>query len=272
MADTAELMGHVKDADAFHLPFGIPLHIPQPFEALGIPLHVTKFMAIEVVVAVLMIAIFIPLARKIATGHPPRGRFWNMLEMLLLFVRDQIARPAIGKHDADRFLPFLWTLFFFILSLDLCGMLPWVGSPTGALGVTGALAVVALGVLLVAGMQYNGVVGYWLGQVPHMEVPLVLGIFLKPMIFVIEVFGLLIKHFVLAMRLFANMFAGHLVLAVIMSFIAASASSWLWYAVAPTSVFGATALNLLELMVACLQAYVFTFLAALFIGMAVHQH
>ena len=230
-------------------------------------------MVVELVVAVLMVAIFIPLGRKLASGRPPRGRLWNLFEMIILFVRDEVARPAIGSHDADRFLPFLWTQFFFILFLNLCGLVPWAGSPTGALGVTGAIALITFGVVVGAGMFRFGPVGFWLGQVPHMDVPWVLAVFVKPMIFGIEVLGIFIKHFILAMRLFANMFAGHLVLAVIMGFIAATAHSLLlWYGVMPASVVGATALNLLELLVACLQAYVFTFLSALFIGMAVHQH
>ncbi len=270
MADTAELIGHVKDADAFHLPGGLVVEIPQPFESLG--LHLTKFMVIELLVAVMMIVFFVGMARKIASGRPPKGRLWNMFEVMILFVRDQIARPAIGSHDADRFLPFLWTQFFFILFLDLCGLLPWLGSPTGALGTTGAIAVVTFAVVIGAGMSRFGPIGFWTGQVPHMDVPWIMAIFLKPMIFCIEVMGILVKHFILAVRLFANMFAGHLVLAVIMGFIAQTAATMLWYGVMPVSVLGATALNLLELLVACLQAYVFTFLSALFIGMAVHQH
>jgi len=270
MADAAELIAHVQDAETFHLPFGLTWHIPQPFEALGF--HVTKFMLVEVVVAILMIAVFVPLGRRIAKGGPPKGRLWNMFEVVLVFLRDQVARPAIGQHDADRFMPFIWTTFFFILFMNLMGMLPWVGSPTGTLGCTSALAVVTFVVVVGAGIKRYGTLGYLKGQVPHMDLPFVLKIFLLPMIFVIEVFGLLVKHFVLAMRLFANMFAGHLVLAVILSFIAMTAGTAFWYGVMPASVFGATALNLLELMVAFLQAYVFTFLAALFIGMAVHQH
>lgn len=270
MADAAELIGHVKDTDTFHLPGGLVLEIPQPFEAFG--LHLTKFMVIELVVAVLMVAIFVTLGRKMASGRPPKGRLWNLFEVMILFVRDEIARPAIGSHDADRFLPFLWTQFFFILFLDLFGLVPWAGSPTGALGATGALALVTFGVVVGAGMFRFGPVGFWMGQVPQMDVPWIMAIFLKPMIFGIEVLGIFIKHSILAVRLFANMFAGHLVLAVIMGFIAETAASLLWYGIMPVSVMGATALNLLELMVACLQAYVFTFLSALFIGMAVHQH
>ena len=91
-------------------------------------------MVLELVVAVLMIAIFVPLARRMATGQRPRGRLWNMFEVMVLFIRDEVARPAIGRHDADRFLPFLWTMFFFILFLNLMGLVPWAGSPTGAWG------------------------------------------------------------------------------------------------------------------------------------------
>ena len=164
-------------------------------------------------------------------------------------------------------------MFFFILLLNLCGLVPWAGAPTGSLSVTGALAVIAFVVVVGAGMIRFGPLGFWLGQVPHMDVPLVMAIFLKPMIFGIEVLGLVVKHAILAVRLFANMFAGHLVLAVILGFIVAVANSLLiWIGVTCVSVGGAVALNLLELLVACLQAYVFVFLAALFIGMAVHQH
>jgi F-type H+-transporting ATPase subunit a len=123
-------------------------------------------------------------------------------------------------------------------------------------------------------MTKFGPVKFWTGMVPHMELPAILAVFLKPMLFVIEVLGLAIRHSVLAVRLLANMFAGHLVLAVIVGFIAASANTILilWLGVTIGSILGATALSLLELFVAFLQAYIFAFLSALFIGMAVHQH
>jgi F-type H+-transporting ATPase subunit a len=105
-----------------------------------------------------------------------------------------------------------------------------------------------------------------------MDLPKPLMFVLWPMVFVIELMGLLIKHFVLAVRLFANMFAGHLVLAVILAFILSTAQSILWWGVTPASILGATALSLLELFVAFLQAFIFTYLSALFIGMAVHPH
>ncbi len=288
------LIGHVKDAEYFEVPRLIAadgkLKIPQPFESLTpgvqiktgfapvdaliepLDMRITKFMILEVVGAILLIAIFVPLARRVKSGGAPRGRFWNLFEAMVVFIRDQIARPTIGSHDADRFAPFLMTLFFFVLICNLLGLVPWAGSPTGALATTGALALTTLVTVILAGSMKLGPLGFWKAQVPHMELPFVIGVVLKPMIFVIEVLGMLIKHFVLAMRLLANMMAGHVVLAVIVAFILASAGSIAWYGVMPASIFGAFALNLLELFVAFLQAYIFAFLSGLFIGMAVHPH
>jgi F-type H+-transporting ATPase subunit a len=211
--------------------------------------------------------------------------FWNMFEAILVFVRDEIARPSIGEHDAARFLPFLWNIFFFILFCNLLGILPWAGSPTGSLMVTTAMAGVTFVAVLGTGVAKFGPLGYVKSLVPHMELPIVLWICLFFMMLIIEILGLLIKHVVLAVRLLANMFAGHLVLAVIVSFILASAKTmlFLWVGVTVASVFGsaalsllellgAVALSLLELFVAFLQAYIFTFLSALFIGMAAHPH
>ena len=203
-----------------------------------------------------------------------KGRLWNMLEVFLLFLRDEIARPCIGKHDGDKFVPFLWTMFFFVLGCNLMGMIPWMGSPTGALATTGALALTTFLVVCGAGMARLGIVGFWKAQVPHMDLPAPIALFLVPLIFVIEILGLLIKHSVLAVRLLANMMAGHVVVGVIMAFIAASATAGtaIWGSVTIASVLGATAISMLELFVAFLQAYIFTFLSALFIGAAVHPH
>lgn len=272
--DSAHVIAHVQDAEHFEVPHllveGGKLHLPQPFEAFGFT--ITKFMLLEVVAAALLVAIFVPLANRVSSGQRPQGRWWNLLEAMVQFIRDDVARPAIGKHDADRFLPVLWTLFFFVLICNLLGMIPWAGSATGALAVTGTLAFIVFLVVTGSGMAKLGVVGFWKAQVPHMELQKPIAVVLVPMIFVIEIMGLLIKHFVLAIRLLANMFAGHIVLVVVMSFITATAGSYAWYGVMPASVAGATALSLLELFVAFLQAYIFTFLAALFIGMAVHPH
>ena len=291
MIDLEQAGEHVKDTEWFHVPRvmwdylpefvkGPPAEqhrgtIPLPeIDLFGYPLQLTKYMVLEVVAALLMVLIFVPLAWRISTGRRPRGLVWNFFEVILVFIRDEVARPAIGRREADRFLPFIWTMFFFVLFCNLLGLVPWAGSPTGALAVTGALAMTTFAAVSGAGMAKFGIVGFWTGMVPQMELPLVIAVLLKPMLMGIEVMGLLIKHSVLAVRLLANIFAGHLVLAVIVGFIGATAHSFvaLWAGVTAGSVAGAVAFSLLELFVAFLQAYVFTFLSALFIGMAVHQH
>ncbi len=294
--DQSHLMGHVQDTDKFEFSFwltgkaknegGTPLHLNLPQAAkLETPivgstssplqpldLKLTKFMVLEVLVAFALIAVFVPLARKIRTGERPKGRWWNLIETLILYVRDQVARPSIGHHDADHFMPYLWTAFFFILFCNLCGLIPFLGSPTGALGVTAVLAASTLLVVIGTGVKKLGPVGFLKSQVPHMELPLIMAIPIVPLIFLIELVGLFIKHFVLSIRLFANMFAGHLVLAVLLAFIGETWGSSLVYAVAPASIGACVAVNLLELFVAFLQAYIFTFLSALFIGAAAHPH
>jgi F-type H+-transporting ATPase subunit a len=233
---------------------------------------ISKFMILELVVAVLLIAAFAALAKRIKDGRVPRGRLWNLFETFLLFIKNEIAEPAIGHHDAARFTPLLWTIFMFVLGLNLFGMLPWMGAPTASFSVTIALALVTFATVLVAGTLRFGVVGFWKNQVPSMGLPLVLAIPIVPMVFAIEVLGLVIKHAVLGVRLLANMVAGHLVLLAIMGLAVAAAGSPTWWLTALISVVGSALFSLLELFVAFLQAYVFTFLSALFIGASVHHH
>jgi F-type H+-transporting ATPase subunit a len=265
---------HVLDHPELELPwvnwprFELKIHLPQIFG-----LQITRFMVMELVAALLVIVVMVPVVRHISRNYVSRGRFANMIEAMLLFIRDDVARPAIGGHAADRFLPYLWTVFFFVLFCNLLGMIPGAASPTGNINVTAVLALMTLATVLMAGVKELGFVGYWVGIVPHLDVPGVLKPFLWGLMFFIEVAGLLIRHIVLAVRLFANMFAGHVVLAVILGFILMAYSNW-WILglVAPVSIGGVICLSLLELFVAFLQAYIFTFLSALFIGMAVHPH
>lgn len=288
-----DVFHHVRDATTFEVPkfLGSEWHIPQPLESLGFT--ITKFMILEVIAAVVVFVIFKNLARKSASGEPIRGRFWNFWETLALFIRDEVVRPTIGEghahhdehddpghhhaaqhtagHNADKFLPFLWSLFFFILICNLLGAIPWLGSPTGNLWMTGVLAVSTIVVVIRAGMAEVGVWGFW-KMVPKMDLPFLLAIFLIPLMWVIEFIGLIIKHGVLAVRLFANIMAGHTVIAVILGFIAAIGNGPLFYLVAPASVFGQVGIGLLELFVAFLQAYVFVYLATVFISVATHPH
>jgi F-type H+-transporting ATPase subunit a len=133
-------------------------------------------------------------------------------------------------------------------------------------------------------MAKFGFIGFFVNQVPGMDLPWYMAILLKPMIFVIEIMGLVIKHMVLSIRLLANMVAGHLVILGLMGLAFGLQASlnfegsqavmpgWAWWPIAAITVLSATAFNILELFVAFLQAYVFTFLSALFIGAAVHKH
>jgi len=273
--DPKELFSHVSDSPEIHVPQVLTadhsghVAIPQPF---GNKFTITKFMVIELAAALILCAFFIGLAKALKGGAIPRGRFRNMLEAMLLYFRDNVARPCIGHHDADKFVPFLWTIFFFVLACNLFGMIPWMGSPTGALAVTATLALITFLTVMGSAVAKMGAWGALKSLVPHMDLPLPIKIPMLLLMFPIEVLGLLIKHGVLAIRLLANMMAGHVVLAVILAFIAASAQSLWWWGIMPASVLGATALSMLELFVAFLQAYIFTFLSALFIGMAIHPH
>jgi F-type H+-transporting ATPase subunit a len=282
--DLAEYKAHVKEWPAEKIAeyngyLDGKIFIPQIFGAKlrnnyekESGFAISKFMILELIVAAILILVFRKLARVVRDGRPAKGKLWNLFETFLLFIRDQIARPAIGHHDADRFVPLLWTIFMFVLSLNLLGMIPWLGSPTASFSVTLAMALVTFATVIIAGSMRFGPIGFWKNQVPHMGLPLVLAIPIVPMVFLIEVGGLFIRHGVLAVRLLANMVAGHLVLLAIMGLAVAAANSSLWGMTATISVIGSALFSLLELFVAFLQAYVFTFLSALFIGAAVHHH
>ena len=176
-------------------------------------------------------------------------------------------------HPADRYLPYVWSVFFYILFCNLLGAFPFLGSPTADTSVTGVLALMTFLHVVRYGTEQSGFVGFWKSLVPGMELPGVMAIFLIPMIWVIEAAGLLIKHAVLALRLFANLLGGHTVVSVFLGFIAASADyGSIWWLVMPASTIGQLAIGLLELFVAFLQAYVFSMMTSLFISAAVNPH
>jgi F-type H+-transporting ATPase subunit a len=262
------------DHPTFELPWGragkvvaLP-DIPLPG---GYHFQITRFMVLELIVAGLMLLIFLPLARHVARRPVSRGPFMNAFEAAVLYIRDKVARTSIGGHGADEFVPFLLTVFFFILFNNLLGLVPGGGTATGNINVTLVLALSTLAAVLYVGIRASGPVGFWVTLVPHLDVPRPLKLLLWPLMFAIEVAGLLIRHFVLAVRLFANMLAGHVVLGVILGFILLVHGT-LSYVVTPVSLLGVVFLSLLELLVAFLQAYIFTLLSALFIGSAAHPH
>lgn len=258
---------HSVDNDAFHFPGGYEFNVyDYTLNLTGGTFGLTKFMALELVAVVILLLLCPMLAWGIRRRGYAKGPIANAFEGLCNFIRTEVAIPAIGEHDAHRFLPFLWSVFFFILTCNMLGMLPWMGSPTGSISVTAGLALCAAVVIHGSGLMAFGPGGYVASLVPHVPA------MLYPLMFVIEVVGHMIKPIILAVRLFINMLAGHTVLFVIMSFIAMIGPQPLYFVVAPASLFGVTMLSLLELLVAFLQAFVFTFLTAIFIGAAVHPH
>ena len=266
------LAGHVKDSTSFHFPWR-HIEIPEFLISLGI----TKFVMIEMMAAALMLLIFIPLAVRLRGGQPAKGRFWNMIELFLVFLRDQVIVAGIGNQkDAAPYVPYLWALFFFVLFCNLGGMVPWMGSPTGAVTVTATLALCTLTIVIATGILRHGAVGFWTGMVPHIEGkvgPVNLATVLSPMLFLLEVFSFFVKHCSLCIRLMANMFGGHMMLAVFLAFIPMSAwAIYTWIPIVMLSVGASVAISFLELLVAFLQAYIFTFLTSIYIGMAIHQH
>jgi len=239
---------------------------------LRLPAFLSKYVVLMVLAGLLIVLIYVPIAQKAKNGDPPRGRWWNCFESVLEFIRDQIAKPCIG-HDADHYVPFLWTMFLFILFCNLFGLIPFLGSPTASFTVTAALATITFFFIHGSAMAKMGVKNYFQSYIPHLDIPFGLGYFVVPLIATLEFLSNFIKAFVLAVRLFANIFAGHVVLAFILFFIVTMRHSGLFWGVTLASVLGVVALSLLELFVAFLQAYVFTFLTALFLGMALHpQH
>ena len=297
------LIGHVQDSDHFELPAFPPwgegmmkgkLSIPQisPYtdespmmgengsvwayqknDFIGpVTFQPTKFVVLELIGALIVAAVFIPYARRIKSGNRPVGRFWNVIDVMVCYIRDEVAMPGIGSADAKRFLPFIWTIFFFVLTLNLLGMVPGLGAATGSISVTAALAISVFFVVMSTGIKKMGFAGFLKAQAPHLDINPVLKIILIPMIWGIEVFGLLIKHAVLAVRLFANMFAGHLVVGVFVAFIGVTWHTPLIWGVGPAVIVATILVSILELLVAFIQAYVFAFLTSLFIGAAIHPH
>jgi len=130
-----------------------------------------KFALVMTAAAILILVLFIPVGQKIKTGAVPRGRLWNFLETILLFIRDEVAKPAIGEHDYRRFLPYLWTVFLFVITLNLFGMIPFVPSVTANIMVCITLAIVSFLVIHISGMAANhGPFGYLMTFKPHVEI------------------------------------------------------------------------------------------------------
>ena len=243
---------------------------PIQLGSITIDLSPTRQLLVMLFVAVLLPLIFVPVARAVRSkgvDQAPRG-FTNAMESLILYFRDEVVRTNIG-HGADAYTPFILTLFFFILGMNLIGLTPLGITPTANLSVTAALAVISFIVTEVSGFRALGPAGYartifYLPSgLPTLMKPLMLAI-LTP----VEFLGKLTKPFALAVRLLANMTAGHTLILAIMGMIFVLQS----YLMGAASVAMASVLMILELFVAFLQAYIFAMLTSVFIGLIRHAH
>jgi len=250
----AELEGHLLAPDGGHivLDLSISRHLFFAWLAMGVVLF-------------LMMRLSGMYRQGIGRNTAPRGLFQNLFETIIMFVRDEIAKPNLGAKT-DKYLPYLLTAFFFILTSNLLGLIPFGATATSNLMVTIVLATFTF--ILT---QLGGTKDYWM----HIFWPPGIPTFVKPILMPVELLGIFTKPIALAIRLFANMTAGHLVILSLIGLIFSFAKLFgpgAGFGVAPVSVAFALFVYMLELLVSLIQAYVFTMLSALFISIAIHEH
>lgn len=238
------------------------------FIARPLDISITKNVVAIIFSCLLMMYVFISVAStyKKREGKAPKG-LQSLMEPLILFIRDDIAKASIGEKDYEKFTPFLLTIFFFILINNLLGLVPILpggANVTGNITVTMCLALFTFFITTITGNK-----NYWSHIFNTPGVPWWLKLPL-PLIPFIELFGVLIKPFVLMVRLFANISAGHIIVLGFFSliFIFGNMSTGLGYMVSPVSILFTIFMSMLEILVAFIQAYVFTILSAIYFGMA----
>lgn len=240
------------------------LHLPQfaPVNVFGINIDfsITKTMVMMVLASIICIILFWFAANSNKKNKVPKG-IGNMVESMVVFVRDDIVVPNMGKEGL-KLMPFFLTLFFFIMIANLIGLFPFMAQPTKNINVTAALALITFFVTQVKGIQAQGFVNYFKGLVPP-GVP----VFVLPIMVVVEFIGLFTKPFSLLMRLFANITAGSIIIFSLIGLIFV-----MEYAGSVIAVPFALFIYMMEIFIALLQAYIFTMLSVLYINMAMHHH
>ncbi len=286
------IIEHVSNSSLEH-----PLiHLPT---IMGIDFSVTKHVLMLWIVATFVfLVVTVTIRRSLSHGRPVPTGFMNALEGLVEFVRDSIVQPNVGKKWVNTWTPLILTFFVFILCANAIGLVPlfevlglvdhWVlhtsedsfvkqvmhggTTATANFNVTAALATVTFGAIIVAGTKAHGAVQHWKNLVPHGVSP-----FLAVALIPIEIMGMFVRPFALTMRLAANMTGGHIAILAILSFV------FLFTEMFGTAIAGmgvgmagsvplAVGISALEIIVVLVQAYVFTLLSAVFIGMAIHVH
>ncbi|HYV20444.1 MAG TPA: F0F1 ATP synthase subunit A [Verrucomicrobiae bacterium] len=253
----ALLAEHVLDQRTLEVPFLGHVHLP--ILHLGpYALPITRHVVMMWIAAVIVLLVSCVAARRRARVP---GRLQSLVELIVVFVRDELARKSIGHH-ADRYVPFLLTVFFFIMTCNYLGLLPYAATATSNISVTAGLALLAFVMTQAAGIREYGVAGHAKNLIPPG-----LPAWLLPIMIPVELLGIFTKPFALCVRLFANMTAGHVIILSLFSivFLLKSVMFGVFVSV-PFALF----INGIELLVAFLQAYIFTMLTALFIGMSAH--
>jgi F-type H+-transporting ATPase subunit a len=230
---------------------------------------ITNHTILQLLVVLIALLIFYNVARLAQKSDRPRGLMQNMFESVVLYVRDEMVGKFMPREFAEKLLPLFLTFFIFILFTNLLGLVPipsiggkqLAGTATANIAITAALATITLFTMIGGGMYAVGPGKFWKSLIPH-GVPW----WVLPLMAVIEVLGLFIKAFALTIRLFANMIAGHLVILSFFGLVYLFES----YAVLVPAILMSVFITLLEVLVAFIQAYVFTFLSILFISMCVH--
>ena len=245
-------------------------HLVPAAGSLIIDFSITRHFVFVLLASAIVLIIFLRLAgrykRGIGRETAPRGLFQNLFETLIIFVRDDVARPNLGDEHYKKFLPYLLTVFFFILICNMLGLVPFGATATANLMITSVLAAFTFFLT-----QLNGSKDHW----KHVFWPPDMPILVKFLLIPTEIMGLFTKPIALAIRLFANMTAGHLVILSLIGLIFTFGGLFgpiAGYGVAPVSIAFTLFVYLLEILIAFIQAYIFTILSALFIGMAVAEH
>jgi F-type H+-transporting ATPase subunit a len=252
-------------------PVELPRFAPVHLGSVTLDFSITRHLVFMFLAALIVVAVFSytsrAVARAQAAGKPPRG-FAGAMEAMVLYIRQEVILPNVGPHG-EGYVNYLLTVFFFLLACNLFGLVPWGATATSNISVTGGMALLSLIVIEVSGMRELGLKGY-LETIFY--VPPGLPPALRPVLLVImtpiEIIGKLAKPFALAVRLFANMTAGHVVLLALIGLTFFFQS----YLVGIGASLLATGVMALELFVAFLHAFIFTLLTAVFIGLIRATH
>ena len=259
------LLEHMKNSRNVELPFynlTLPQFAPVHIGAFTFDFSITKHVFFLLLGGILLLIASVYAARSYKKSLVPRG-FVNLIELIIVFFRDEVVLPNMGPAGL-KYMPYLLTTFFYILIMNLSGIVPYGATATGNIMVTAGLAIIAFFMIQISAIKAQGLKHY----LAHMTggAPWFLWLIMIP----IEILGLFTKPFALCMRLFANMTGGHIVILSFFGLIFMFRS----FVVAPMPLLFAVGIYMLELFVAFLQAYVFTMLTSLFmgLGMQVESH